>query len=78
MKSRASYGSHLLSSGFDQPVDETLSLKDMKGLILLVLFLLKFIITFFFFPTYPGGTEEREEEVIHIDTNPKHLVTKAP
>lgn len=30
---------------FDQPAEERLSLKDMKGLIILILFLLKFIIT---------------------------------
>lgn len=36
----------LFSSRFDQPTEERLSLKDMKGLIILILFLLKFIITF--------------------------------
>lgn len=41
----------------DQPAEGRLSLKDMKGLIILILFLLKFIITLFLPPTCPGRTK---------------------
>lgn len=62
-RAAAGCGLHLFSSRFDQPAGEGLSLKDMKGLIILILFLLKFIITFFP-PTCPGRTEGSKEEVI--------------
>lgn len=42
---------------FDQLAEERLSLKDMKGLIILILFLLKFIITSSPPPTCPGRTK---------------------
>lgn len=42
---------------FDQLAEERLSLKDMKGLIILILFLLKFIITSAPPPPCPGRTK---------------------